>query len=174
MALAVWRHARPSTCETHGHAPHSMALALDRSATSAALPSITPPPICSYNPMGAPSSNALTSTLAEGSKVTADTYGHLIASNGPERRTRQTAFWRSAAFYYGTPGPTRTGDTRFRKPLLYPSELRGYSVPMRYTKGVWRSYDRADDCYAYRRYAWNGTGALTVVRYQVDAAVRDL
>src|SRR5713226_6783037 len=25
---------------------------------------------------------------------------------------------------FGAPGPTRTGDLRFRKPLLYPAELR--------------------------------------------------
>ena len=27
--------------------------------------------------------------------------------------------------YRGTPGAIRTRDTRFRKPLLYPSELQG-------------------------------------------------
>ena len=27
---------------------------------------------------------------------------------------------------YGTPGATRTPDTRFRKPLLYPTELQGH------------------------------------------------
>ena len=26
----------------------------------------------------------------------------------------------------GTPGATRTHDTRFRKPLLYPTELQGH------------------------------------------------
>ena len=28
----------------------------------------------------------------------------------------------------GTPGATRTPDTRFRKPLLYPPELQGQSL----------------------------------------------
>ena len=28
-------------------------------------------------------------------------------------------------FLHGTPGATRTHDTRFRKPLLYPPELQG-------------------------------------------------
>src|SRR5437764_163985 len=28
---------------------------------------------------------------------------------------------------HGSPGVTRTPDQRFRKPLLYPSELRGHS-----------------------------------------------
>src|SRR5690554_3146274 len=30
----------------------------------------------------------------------------------------------------GAPGRTRTSDTRFRKPVLYPSELRGPDDPM--------------------------------------------
>src|SRR3990172_302658 len=33
----------------------------------------------------------------------------------------------SSAFIIGAPGLNRTGDTRFRKPLLYPTELRGQS-----------------------------------------------
>ena len=28
----------------------------------------------------------------------------------------------------GTPGATRTRDTRFRKPLLYPPELQGHAL----------------------------------------------
>ena len=29
---------------------------------------------------------------------------------------------------YGAPGATRTPDTRFRKPLLYPPELQGHTI----------------------------------------------
>jgi hypothetical protein len=36
---------------------------------------------------------------------------------------------------YGTPGAIRTPDTRFRKPLLYPSELLGYLVSLILTTG---------------------------------------
>ena len=31
---------------------------------------------------------------------------------------------------YGVPGVTRTRDRRFRKPMLYPAELRGQSSPL--------------------------------------------
>ena len=31
----------------------------------------------------------------------------------------------------GTPGATRTHDTRFRKPLLYPPELQGHEAKFR-------------------------------------------
>jgi hypothetical protein len=30
-------------------------------------------------------------------------------------------------FNIGTPGASRTHDTRFRKPLLYPTELQGHA-----------------------------------------------
>ncbi len=32
--------------------------------------------------------------------------------------------WIKSLILFGAPGPTRTGDLRFRKPLLYPAELR--------------------------------------------------
>src|SRR5690349_3298678 len=35
-------------------------------------------------------------------------------------------FIESASSLNGAPGPTRTGDLRFRKPLLYPAELRAH------------------------------------------------
>src|SRR5690606_12612157 len=45
------------------------------------------------------------------------------ASRENEEAHRQTS-WRWA-FAFGGPGRTRTPDTWFRKPLLYPPELRG-------------------------------------------------
>lgn len=36
--------------------------------------------------------------------------------------------WRKHTDYRGSPGATRTPDTRFRKPLLCPPELRGHGV----------------------------------------------
>ncbi len=39
----------------------------------------------------------------------------------------------------GSPGVIRTPDQRFRKPLLYPSELRGHALILRhYTRAYCR------------------------------------
>ncbi len=40
---------------------------------------------------------------------------------------KMDSFWGAdLALKSGTPGATRTRDTRFRKPLLYPPELQGH------------------------------------------------
>ena len=43
----------------------------------------------------------------------------------------------------GAPGPIRTGDLRFRKPTLYPSELR--EQPLRRDQARWSSLPQARD-----------------------------
>ena len=40
---------------------------------------------------------------------------------------QEPPFWGNLASKSGTPGESRTHDTRFRKPLLYPSELQGHN-----------------------------------------------
>ena len=46
----------------------------------------------------------------------------------------------STSFYvienYGGPGQTRTADTRFRKPLLYPPELQGQVIIINYLNSI--------------------------------------
>jgi hypothetical protein len=48
---------------------------------------------------------------------------NLICQDGREQLNKKPALI-LRVFYSGAPGGTRTPDTRFRKPLLYPAELR--------------------------------------------------
>ena len=79
-------------------------------------------------------------------QVTVDLYGHLVPSANvgwvdgldsaePEQQSATPAQQDTASESddvsevienYGGPGVSRTRDLRFRKPLLYPSELRGH------------------------------------------------
>ena len=80
--------------------------------------------------------------------VTVDLYGHLVlsaniafvdrldAKTSPQQNATQAqpADERERSEYsevfenYGGPGQSRTADQRFRKPLLYPSELQGHET----------------------------------------------
>ncbi len=78
--------------------------------------------------------------------VTVDLYGHLVpsaniafvdrldAQTSPQQNTTQAQpkerseemGYSEVSENYGGPGQSRTADQRFRKPLLYPSELQGH------------------------------------------------
>jgi hypothetical protein len=45
-------------------------------------------------------------------------------TRAPFRLFAEALRWLKSLILFGAPGPTRTGDLRFRKPLLYPAELR--------------------------------------------------
>ena len=51
---------------------------------------------------------------------------HLVQQ--PENRNRPIDSNHASGRNHGGPGRSRTADQRFRKPLLYPTELRGRSV----------------------------------------------
>src|SRR5579885_2857464 len=56
--------------------------------------------------------------------------GRAYWRNGPGN-VKAPLTWKSQnEAFSGGPGRSRTADLRFRKPSLYPSELRGLSVPM--------------------------------------------
>src|SRR5271156_427732 len=51
--------------------------------------------------------------------------------------------WRAASrklLINGGPGRSRTADQRFRKPLLYPTELRGRCESVHYLTSIWDEY----------------------------------
>jgi integrase len=62
-------------------------------------------------------------------KMTLDLYGHFVPGLQEKFiRGLDSRFLPETANKAGTPGATRTPDTRFRKPLLYPSELQGHAT----------------------------------------------
>jgi hypothetical protein len=95
-------------------------------------------------------------------QVTVDLYGHLVPSANvgwvdgldsaePEEQsatpTQQETEEESDESFevienYGGPGVSRTRDLRFRKPLLYPSELRGHVDVTHYATSVYRNRGR--------------------------------